>query len=83
MMMRLSLWLMLMFKGKRYWQVRELFLFFVLTVGFAVTSLFLEDWDRFGVAVLALFSAFPLVACGVGFGVWWIMSRRKRNQHKK
>mgnify|MGYP006923322861 CR=1 FL=1 len=76
--------LLLCFKVKQMWiRLLPLLLFFVLTVGFAVTSLFLEDWDRFGVAVLALFSAFPLVACGVGFGVWWIVSRRKRNQHNK
>ena len=76
--------LLLCFKVKQIWiRLLPLLVFFIFTVGFAVTSLFLEDWDRFGMAVLALFSAFRLAACGIGFGIWWIVSRGKRNKDTK
>ena len=72
------------FKVKQIWiRLLPLLLFLSLTVGFAAASFFLEDWDRFGMAVLALFSAFPLAACGVGFGIWRIVSRRKRDKDTK
>ena len=37
-----------------------------------------DDWDGLGYLFLAAFTGFLLFVCGVGWGVWWIVRRRKR-----
>ncbi len=77
--------LLLCFKVKN--QVIRLiptYLFLDLTVIFAVLTFVFDGWDSVGFLFLAICTAALLFSCGIGWGVWWFVNRRKQkkgNEH--
>ena len=57
--------------------------FSISTAGFAILALAVPGWDGLGYVFLAVFSGFLLLGCGVGWGVWWIITRKTQNREAK
>ena len=75
---------LLCFKVRRTWpRLIPAGLFFCLAAGFTLAAHFMDGWDRFGMFILALCAALPLAACGLGWGIWWLIRRRKLDTDKK
>ena len=51
-------------------------LFVLLTAVFGALIFVLDGWDSIGCLVLAIWSALMALACGIGFGVWWIIRKK-------
>ena len=51
-------------------------LFVALTAVFGVIVFVLDGWDSIGCLVLAIWSALMALACGIGFGVWWLIRKK-------
>ncbi|MBE5868783.1 MAG: hypothetical protein E7293_07500 [Lachnospiraceae bacterium] len=39
-----------------------------------------NDWDGLGYLFLAIFTGFMLFMCGVGWGIWWLVNRKKQGK---
>ena len=57
-------------------------LFAAVSVILVVVALFLSDWDRFGVFLLAGCSGLLLLGCGVAWGIWAIVKQISRKAKK-
>ena len=53
----------------------------ILTVTFILLIFFFEGWDALGFLVLALCTAYPLLACGIAWAIWAIHKRYKSKKH--
>ena len=45
---------------------------FVLASAFIISSFTASGWDAIGYILLALFTGFMIIACGIGWGIWAI-----------
>lgn len=48
-----------------------------LVAALCVLGIFFDGWDRFGFFVLAFCAAELLVTCGIGWGIWAAINRRR------
>ncbi len=79
----LSLQLFLCRKAKHIWlRFMPTILFAGLTIVFAVMAFLFDGWDSIGFLFLALCSAFLLLTCGIGWGIWGVVKRigSKKNE---
>ena len=53
----------------------------IATIIFAVMSVAITGWDGLGYVFLAIFTGFMLLMCGMGWGIWWIVKRKKQARH--
>ena len=76
--------LLLCFKGKsRMVRLLPMILFSALTLGFVILALINPGWDGLGYTIFAIFTAFLLFVCGVGWGIWAIINHRKKKNDQK
>ena len=52
----------------------------VATLFFIVRAIAATGWDGLGYIFLAVFTGFMLLMCGFGWGIWWLIHRKK---HRK
>ena len=52
----------------------------IATIIFAVMSVAITGWDGLGYVFLAIFTGFMLLMCGMGWGIWWIVKRKKQSK---
>lgn len=50
------------------------------TIIFTVMSVAIAGWDGLGYIFLVIFTGFMLLMCGIGWGVWWIINRKKQSK---
>lgn len=75
----LPIQLLLCFKAKsRTIRLLPIFIFSVLAVAFIVMNFVTPGWDGLGYIFLAIFAGIMIFMCGIGWGIWWIVSRRKK-----
>lgn len=69
--------LLLCFKVKnKLIRLIPVILFSFLTAIFFVLIFVFEGWDSLGFLVLAICSAVILAACGIAWGIWWVVSKK-------
>jgi len=77
----LSVQLLLCFKAKsKAIRLLPAITLSIATIIFVVMSVAITGWDGLGYVFLAIFTGFMLLMCGMGWGLWWAVKRRK--QHK-
>ena len=52
----------------------------LLFIAMAVTA---TGWDNLGYIFLAIFTGFMLLMCGIGWGIWWMIHRKKQNKTQR
>ena len=50
------------------------------TLFFIVMAAITTGWDNLGYMFLVVFMGFMLLMCGIGWGVWWMINRKKQNK---
>lgn len=69
----------LCFKVKKKWiRLMLVYFLFVLIVLFIALSLIFDGWDRVGFLILAIGCVVFLFACGIGWLIWWMVSRNRK-----
>lgn len=75
----LPIQLLLCFKVKsRTIRLLPILILSVLTAAFIVMNFAASGWDDLGYIFLAIFAGIMIFMCGIGWGIWWIVSRRKK-----
>lgn len=75
--------LLLCFKvNKVFVRLIPTLLMFILTVSFTLLIFFFEGWDALGFLVLALCTAYPLLACGMAWVIWVFYKRYRAKKNK-
>lgn len=56
----------------------------IFTIIFVAMSITITGWNRLEYIFLVIFTGFMLLMCGIGWGIWLIINRKKQNktQHK-
>ena len=80
----LPIQLMLCFRGKnRVVRLLPVAILSSVTAILLVVVLIVQGWDGLGYAIWASFTGFMLFMCGVGWGIWWIINRKKQSKSTK
>lgn len=75
----LPIQLLLCFKVKsRTIRLLPIVILSVLTVAFVVMCFSIPGWDGLGYVFLAIFTGFMMFMCGIGWGIWAIVSCLKK-----
>ncbi len=52
----------------------------VLAVAFIIMNLSTPGWDGLGYIFLAIYAGFMIFMCGIGWGIWAIINKKKKKQ---
>lgn len=75
----LPIQLLLCFKVKsRTIRLLPVIILSIFAVAFIVLTLSTPGWDGLGYIFLAIFAGFMIFMCGIGWGIWAIVNRRKK-----
>lgn len=42
-----------------------------------------SDWEALGYILFSILAGLMLFLCGIGWGIWWLLNRRKRQKSLK
>ena len=75
----IQLWLCFKVK-KRLVRLLPVVFFFVLGIAFVCLASISTGWDSLGYIIFAIYAAYMLFVCGVGWLIWWLVNYCKNRK---